>query len=74
MTLTIIPTIEATAPMSERDAMTILIQAAQELASIKYRHFLPGDHIPAAIREELKQCALLTEAAKVASNLSWWQE
>lgn len=75
------PTIEPTAvlappteqTLSERDAMTILIAAAQELASIKYRHFLPGEHIPPGIREELKHHALLIEAAKVAQGLSWWQ-
>jgi hypothetical protein len=74
------PTIEqtATAPqqttLTERDAMTVLIAAAQELAAIKYRHFQPGEHIPPGIREELKHHALLIEAAKVAQNLSWWQD
>jgi hypothetical protein len=65
---------QATNTLSERDAMTILIAAAQELAAIKYRHFQPGEHIPPGIREELKHHALLIEAAKVAQGLSWWQD
>lgn len=75
MTPTFEPTLTAAppAPMTERDAMTILIAAAQELAAIKWRHFQPGERIPPALREELKHHALLIEAAKVASNLSWWQ-
>lgn len=65
------PTLEQT--MTERDALAILIAAAQELAGIKYRHFLPGEHIPPGIKQELHHHALLIEAAKVATNLSWWQ-
>lgn len=75
MTPTIEPTAVLTPPsvMTERDALTILIEAAKELAGIKYRHFLPGEHIPPGIKAELHHHALLIEAAKVATNLSWWQ-
>lgn len=59
--------------MTEQEAMDLLIEAAQELAWIKYRHFPPGALIPPSIKAELKHHARLLEAAKVAKGLSWWE-
>lgn len=67
------PIIEPTIPMTEVEAMAVLVEAAQELAAIKWRHYQPGERIPPAIREELKHHARLIEAVQVANNLSWWK-
>lgn len=60
--------------MTEQEAMTVLIEAANELAWIKYRYFPPGSLIPPGFKAELKQHARLIEAAKVAENLCWWNK
>lgn len=59
--------------MTEQEAMKLLIEAAEELAWIKWRHFPPGVPIPPGIRAELQQHAKLLEAATVAKGLAWWE-
>lgn len=73
-------TTEAPAPvMTEREAMLILIDAAKELALLKYgqyarfAEYVPDERMPLAARRGLAHRAQLLEAAHIAQGLSWWQ-